>query len=731
MKKTGLSILFVLFGLSVFGQFGFYSGMNIPPSDIRTFDLSGGKVYYDQILPWMLLPYFTLPENGVALIVDDSVTVYGDALINVPIINNLSVDYICDIGIDVGNNMCIRPSISDTGDHILICKFYNYSYLYHTDTIIITVYAKAPQTKKKIILVGDSTMGGGTIELNSDTLLGDTAFVFLGTIGITEKTEGYAGSSWYGFNTGTHGKFFKTDRINLPAYFADYSIDTPDYVYVRLGINDTFKDCYVTDDGLTDSDIAIVINNAKTLIDSFLIINDTIRLILGIPTISENTGNGWNANYDESIGIHDVYINNIHKYWKAIIDTFANGEYDQRVDCSYEAIFLNRDDGYPKVDGIHSNGVHPSVYGYNQIARGVSAYLNKQLYKDLKPDSFAVTWVNDFAELTWVDKTLGQSSFEIWESKNAGTYELSSTTAIGAEIDSVYTWQGAEISFKIRAKYGTWYSEFTEPISINTPLVFKTDQTTLTDVVINQLSINDGYTVNINWGDGTNNDYTGNNVNITKSYSSENNPYYVQILSNNGAIKSLSIASQLKSYGELTNWHIPDSLTALNLSGCLFTGNPGNWTLPEKITSLQIQGSRFTGNIGTLKIPSLLTYIAIAGSATYYMTGDLSNESFAEGTTRFYADNNKLTGIPRGAYKNFDSTIGMSAYKAALSQSEIDSILVYIDNYFTINTPIQDCKFVLSGTGNAPPSATGLAAKSSIEAKFTAAGFTATITVNP
>ncbi len=72
--------------------------------------------------------------------------------------------------------------------------------------------------------------------------------------------------------------------------------------------------------------------------------------------------------------------------------------------------------------------------------------------------------------------------------------------------------------YRIRAKKGGTYSEYVTTSVINTPLCWKTIQATRTNVVINTLNITAGKTVNIDWGDGTNANYTGNNTNITKTY---------------------------------------------------------------------------------------------------------------------------------------------------------------------------------------------------------------------
>lgn len=764
--------------------------------------------------PWMLIPYFALPSTGVSLISGTEVTIYGDELINVPLISRLSVTYTCDIGNQSGNNFTILPVDVNIGDHTLTMVFKNGGIIIDTQSITLSVYAKAPSGTKKILLIGDSTMGGNTIGEKVTSILTNSTFTFLGTVGTTYKNEGWPGSTWYGFNIGTHGHFYKSGALNVPAYFTDYSIDIPDYVYIRLGINDTFSGSAIPGDGLTSVEITTILNNAKTLINAFLAFNANLKIIIAIPTICENTGAGWNNNYGIHPGVQNLFIENMHKFWQTLIATFNGGAYNTRVTCSFETIYLDRNDGYPKIGGVHSNGVHPTTLGYYQIATGVAIYLNKILKTDLAPSNFAGTWVgenislswvnesgtgsifeiyesndditysllhttnaneitynytlvqtgnvyykiraqngfwiseysspiellnplspsgllatwtNDYAALTWVDNTGGVAVYEVWESKNEGEYTLTTTTTSGATSYNDYTWQNASINFKIRAKIDSWYSDYSEVINLSTPLVFKTNQSTLTNLLIANLTVSAGKTVNINWGDSTNNNYSGSTANITKTYSSTQNPYYVKISGDLNSITNITINYQTILYGDLSKWIIPINLIGFQLQG-LFTGNISGWVMPSTLTYLSLNSSGFSGDISNWNIINIGTFQFAAGAN--HVSGDLSNWHLKLGATQFYAPNQDFTGIPRGHYKNLSAGIGMYFNQNNCTSTEIDNFLVDVNNYFTTNTPIQSSLFLLNGTGMGIPSATGLAAKTGIEQKYIAAGFTATITVN-
>jgi lysophospholipase L1-like esterase len=667
-------------------------------------------------IEWMLSPYFSLPSSGVSLMVGQEVTIYGDSLVNVPIINSLSVTYTCDIGTQSGNNLTINPVAGNIGDHSLTMRFYNGGVLFETKTITLSVYAEAPAGTKKILMVGDSLMASGSDYYHTqlDIVLNNCTLIFLGSKGTTTKHEGIAGYRWDMFAANTlsptyPSPFFKAGVLDIAAYFTDNAIDVPDYVYIMLGVNDTWGHCAVAGNGLTDIEITTIINYAKTLIDGFLTYNASLKIILGIPTICDKDGVGWAASYDEVAQGEDLYISNMHKYWLEFITEFANGAYDIRVDCSYEAINLDR--------ANYANGVHPDATGYAQLGMGQALYYNKILKADLAPTTLTVVWENDYAKIDFVDVTGGVAEHEIWSSKNGSAYTLVTTLAAGTATYNAATWQNASMNYRVRAKSGVWYSDYTAVVNIITPLVFKTNQATITNLIVG-LRITPTYTVNINWGDGTNNNYSNNNA-ITKTYTSIGNPYYVIISGDINKIMEFSITSN-NYYGDVSKWSLPPTL---------------------KYPSMKAQavGSGVTGDISNWNYPTALAYLlmAVTGGSTNKISGNISALTFPVGVVRFYMESQDLTGCPHGNYKDFDAAIGLLLTGNNLSVASVSNLLIDIAAYFSgiapYSTPVipdNNTKFALGGTGMGIPNAAGLAAKTAIETIYAAAGFTATITVN-
>ena len=105
-------------------------------------------------------------------------------------------------------------------------------------------------------------------------------------------------------------------------------------------------------------------------------------------------------------------------------------------------------------------------------------------------------------QVSWTDNSGGSAQYEVYSSYNGNPYVFLGTTLAGdtSYIDTTCK-QNASVVYRIRAKKGGTYSEYATTSALATPLCWKTNQSTLTTVVINALSIAAGKTVTVNWGD--------------------------------------------------------------------------------------------------------------------------------------------------------------------------------------------------------------------------------------
>ncbi|MBG0860782.1 MAG: hypothetical protein IQL11_14870, partial [Bacteroidales bacterium] len=229
--------------------------------------------------------------------------------------------------------------------------------------------------------IGNSLVVAGNEYFHTqlDAVLSNCTLTFLGTQGTTTKHEGYGGYSYESFVSAS-SPFFKAGVIDVQSYFTDNLIDTPDVIFMRLGVNT----CYgCSNTSLSNASRLASLNSevgyAKQLISAFLALNANMKIIVGLSTLCENTGAGWKSNYDESVMSQDLYIEWSHRFWDLLVTNFDNGLYDSRVLMSNEAIFLDRNDGYQKTAGVHNSGVHPDRSGYEQLGVGMALALNKLL----------------------------------------------------------------------------------------------------------------------------------------------------------------------------------------------------------------------------------------------------------------------------------------------------------------------------------------------------------------
>jgi hypothetical protein len=74
---------------------------------------------------------------------------------------------------------------------------------------------------------------------------------------------------------------------------------------------------------------------------------------------------------------YEKYIKCISGLNKKIYERYDNNIYSNRVFVNYDTFVIDRDSGFPKVDGMHTNAVHPSYIGYKELIRGTLNTINR------------------------------------------------------------------------------------------------------------------------------------------------------------------------------------------------------------------------------------------------------------------------------------------------------------------------------------------------------------------
>jgi len=215
-----------------------------------------------------------------------------------------------------------------------------------------------------LLALGDSTIDSDSI---TGTLVNyfaskEHTITLLGTLGSgTNKNEGRAGWSASDYLTdktynGITNPFYNsvTETFDFSFYMTNQGYSKPDFVVVQLGINDLY--------GKDLTAIASTWDAVKTIVDSILSYDNTIKVLLNLPTT---------PNKDQSK--HSVFLPNYHNlvvnYNEYVINQ-VNAVYNAaNVRCSYCHLILD-----PTVD--ISDNVHPTTAGYNKMAMEIINQIN-------------------------------------------------------------------------------------------------------------------------------------------------------------------------------------------------------------------------------------------------------------------------------------------------------------------------------------------------------------------
>lgn len=303
-------------------------------------------------------------------------------------------------------------------------------------------------------------------------------------------------------------------------------------------------------------------------------------------------------------------------------------------------------------------------------------------------------------QVSWVDNSGGSAQYEVYSSYNGNPYVFLGTTLAGATsyIDTTCK-QNASVVYRIRAKKGGTYSEYATTSAINTPLCWKTNQSTLSNVVINSLNIATGKTVNIDYGDGTSVNYTGNNSSVTKNYGSIG-IYNIALSGDLNDITSLRVLSSSNIYSDISNYVIPTSCITFVLQGTLFTGNIYNTIFSTNFSTLFISDTSVSGFI-----PQCL---------------------FTKGTFR----NSKYEGTYISEFNISMNVFDISNQNVVFPTIEVDKFFKNAADWYQVNPPTDNCTYNFSGANMGIP--TGGVANVDIARLiqiYTDAGRTATVLV--
>jgi len=373
---------------------------------------------------------------------------------------------------------------------------------------------------------------------------------------------------------------------------------------------------------------------------------------------------------------------------------------------------------------------------------------------DLKiPTGFTSAFTVDtiLGQLNWTDANSGIAEYEVYSSTNGGADILLTTTVSGAtSYQDATCKQNASVVYKIRAKKGIKFSDLVSATALSTPLCWKTDQSVLTSVVINQLTLAAGKSVTVNWGDGTSQTYSGDNLNITKNYGATGQ-YNIWLSGDTNFILRVIHGLQPKSYGSVTNWVLPSTLEYFRIHSTGLTGSVTNWVLPSTLITIYLKSTGLTGSVTNWVLPSTLITMEIqstglTGSVTNWvlpsamivlniqstsLTGSLPQiTSHATNDIIYQAQSCSFSDSNVTVFRKAMSVFNVGSQNVTFPTANIDKLLKALADWYQVNAPTANCTFTLSGSNMGIP--TGGSSNDDIVrlvGYYTAAGKSCTILV--
>jgi len=270
---------------------------------------------------------------------------------------------------DAGNSDAIKWywTSDRLGSFNLRFKCYFEGSLVDEATTIVEVLPRVSGNSYNLLSIGNSITVGGIIYQYSEIISDiDVTLVPFGTRGTEVKHEGHAGWMFQSF-LGTDSPFY-FGTIDLNQYITSNDFPVPDVVKLSLGPND----CYLS------FEMSFIQQSADDLITYIREAFPEALILLAMPTLCENSGDGWISNYG-SLTNYERYQLRLRELWEYFLATYSGSNGSQSVQVTYDGLSIDRDEGYPKVDGVHIDGVHPNELGYRQLSRGFSNVLNRYL----------------------------------------------------------------------------------------------------------------------------------------------------------------------------------------------------------------------------------------------------------------------------------------------------------------------------------------------------------------
>jgi|LGVE01.1.fsa_nt_gb hypothetical protein len=241
---------------------------------------------------------------------------------------------------------------------------------------------------KKCLFIGDSTTAAGAYTGELVTLFGVDAMdiSLAGTKGSAPNLhEGISGWTVAKFYADATSPFVFSGVFDFAQYLSTNGLNTPDYVFFNLGINDLFSK---TSDSEVDGSMSTMISQLEAMATDIHAVSAAIKIGMMVTIPPASSQDPFGANYSSGQTLWR-YKRNILLWARKLIDTFASREgsgfFLVPLNCNIDTVH-----NFPVAAAAaansrtvtqivrQNNGVHPATEGYYQMADTIYAFLKGQ-----------------------------------------------------------------------------------------------------------------------------------------------------------------------------------------------------------------------------------------------------------------------------------------------------------------------------------------------------------------
>lgn len=305
-------------------------------------------------------------------------------------------DVICEKGKTMERGYTVIPKEEDAGSYELTvtASLSDRTYKTFKTTLIISPAAAGAGKKEKVIVLGDSTTDNGhAIRKLKENFSSDAMqIITLGTRGTSpdnhEGRSGWRFSSYFAASTdkNVQNPWYDPDKQTFDAafYFKKSGVEKPDWLFINLGINDTFG---FENDTALENGVEKILEQCDAMIASIKAASPETKIGLCMTIPPNHSQDAFGKVYGNGQTRDRYKRNNV--YWVSrLIETYDNREgeglylvpiytnLDTVNNMGTEILPVNaRNAEATYVSPVANGGVHPVESGYWQIADVYTAFL--------------------------------------------------------------------------------------------------------------------------------------------------------------------------------------------------------------------------------------------------------------------------------------------------------------------------------------------------------------------